>query len=364
MNGNNPGFMRILMLNYEFPPLGGGAGNANYYLLKEFAKHEDLHIDLVTSSPDKFKVEFSENIRIFKLDVKKKGVHYWRMTEIALWSLKALLFSRKLAKKNDYDLCHAWFGWPGGFVAYLLGLPFIVSLRGSDVPGYNPRLKILDMFLFKPLSKLVWGKAKEVIANSSGLKSLAQKTKKIPIKVIYNGVDTKEFKPGKSSGKRLISTGRLIERKGYHYLIEALRGLDFSLTLIGEGNMENSLKKQAQNLDVEFKGAVSHEKIAKELSKADVFVLPSLNEGMSNSVLEAMASGLPVVVTDVGGTKELVKGNGFVVKRADAKELKKALKRYQNNPELITKHGKKSRELAEKMSWQNVAEEYKGVYEL
>ena len=66
------------MLNYEFPPLGGGAGNATYYLLKEFSKYDDIEIDFVTSSIDEFKEEkFSKNITIYYLDIGKKGnLHY------------------------------------------------------------------------------------------------------------------------------------------------------------------------------------------------------------------------------------------------------------------------------------------------
>ena len=191
--------MKILMLNYEFPPIGGGAGNACYYMLKEFAKMKDIEIDLITSSDGKYKEEkFSRNIRIFKLDVDKKGIHYWKMAEIVRWTRKAYKLSKKLVQENNYDACHCWFGWPSGWIGYKLRkkVPYIVALRGSDVPGYNPRLKFLDNILFSSISKKVWENARKVITNSSGLKELALKTKPDQhIDIIYNGVDTDEFKP-------------------------------------------------------------------------------------------------------------------------------------------------------------------------
>jgi L-malate glycosyltransferase len=357
---------RILMLNYEFPPIGGGAANANYYLLKEFAKEKDIYIDLITTSPNnKFEIEqFSKNIRIFKLKVKKKNIHFWTMKEIFEWSYKAYFLTSKLIKKNNYSLCHCWFGWPCGFIAYLNKIPYIVALRGSDVPGYNPRLKNLDKIIFKPLSKLIWSNAKAVICNSKKLKELALETKKLKIDIIYNGVDTKEFKPKKKNNKilTLISTGRLIERKGYQYLIPALKSLNVKLQLIGDGDYLFKLKKLDLGKNVEFIGSIKHSEIKRYLQNADIFVLPSLNEGMSNSILEAMACGLPIITTDVGGSRELINGNGFIVKQKNSNELRDTINKYLKNPKLIKKHSEKSRKLVEKMSWNNVAKEYLKEY--
>jgi len=364
--------LKILMLNYEFPPLGGGAANANFYLLKEFSKIKNLEIDLITSSANnKYEEEqFSKNIKVYKLNVHKKDLQYWKMKEILSWSMQAYKLSKKLIKENDYDLCHCWFGWPSGIIGYLnrKKIPYIVALRGSDVPGYNVRLEKLDNFIFKPISKKVWSNAKEVIANSQGLKELANKTLNCDIKVIYNGIDTNEFKPvkkKKSSIIRLISTGRLIKRKGYDYLIKALSGLEgFSLTLIGDGDEKENLKKLArkEKAKINFKGTLIHKKIVRELRQADIFVLPSLNEGMSNSILEAMATGLPIITTDVGGSKELIKENGFIIKQKSTESIKTTLLKYKTNKKLITKQEKQSRKLAEKMSWKNTAEDYLGVY--
>ena len=354
------------MLNYEFPPLGGGAANANYYLLKEFAKKNDVLIDLVTSSPNnRFEVErFSKNIRIFKVNVKKKGFHYWKFKEILRWTIKAYFLSKKLSNRNKYDLCHCWFGWPSGIIGYLLRkrFPYIVALRGSDVPGYSARLKKLDKFIFRPLSKRIWRRARFVIANSEGLKRLALKTLNRQIGVIYNGVDTDKFKPVKNKKvnkrKIIISTGRLIQRKGYGYLIKALQGLKdkFRVVLIGDGNLTAELANLAERLDVDvdFQGRKNQDQIIKEFESADIFALPSLNEGMSNSVLEAMACGLPIIATDVGGSKELVKGNGIIIKPGSVAELRKALLELKN----LKSMGSKSRSLAEKMSWRNVGKEY------
>ena len=366
---------RILILNYEFPPLGGGAANATYYLLKEFAKDETLQIDLVTSSVDKYRTEqFAPNITIHYLDIGKKGnLHYQSNKDLLKYSYQAYKYSKKLVKNNEYDLVHAFFGIPCGFIAMRLGLPYIVSLRGSDVPFYNARFYWLDTLLFKRLSQRIWRHARAVVANSQELKNLAHRS--VPeqeIGIIYNGVDIAEFTPKDKEDQHqtkltLISTGRLIERKGYRYLIEALAGLeDVSLTLIGDGNQRTELEALAatHGVSVTFLGPQPHEDIPALLTRADVFVLPSLNEGMSNSILEAMAAGLPIIATDTGGSAELIDGNGIIVSKADVAALRAATLTLKADPTLRATMRARSRERALKMSWQAVAGEYRKLYEL
>jgi len=173
---------RILMLNYEFPPLGGGSGNATYYLLDQFAGEPSLEIDLVTSAGgSRFESErFADNIRIFRLPVGKRAQHFWTMSEIARWTWGAMRASRKLCRANEYDLVHCWSGWPSGVVGLTLSrrLPFVVGLRGSDVPGYNERVGMLDRLLFRHLSRVVWRSASSVTAVSEHLRKLARQTAK------------------------------------------------------------------------------------------------------------------------------------------------------------------------------------------
>ncbi len=368
--------INILMLNYEFPPLGGGAGNANYYILKEMARYPDLHIDLVTSSVGDFRVEqFADNITIHYLDIKKneRNAHYQSNKDLLIYSLKALCYARTLKKIKKYDLCHAFFGIPCGYLAMRLKIPYIVSLRGSDVPFYNRRFFWLDKLFFRRLSCKIWKQAKDVIANSQGLKELALAScPDQEIAVIYNGVNLEEFQPPKKNTVqaeereiKLISVGRLIERKGYRYLIEALQGLDnVQLILIGDGNQKNELEELARKkkVRVNFLGKVDHAHLAGHLHSADIFILPSLNEGMSNALLEAMACGLPVIATNTGGSSELIQNNGFIVAPGSAAALREAIKKLTAEPDLIYFMGDLSRKLAENMAWEKVAQAYRSAY--
>ncbi|MFH1509275.1 MAG: glycosyltransferase family 4 protein [bacterium] len=368
--------MKILVLNYEFPPLGGGAGNATYYLLKEFSKIKNLEIDLVTSSVNESKVEnFSDKIKVHYLDVNKNGnLHYQRMTELLKYALRARKYCKKLIALNKYDLVHAFFGIPCGYVAKNLNLPFIVSLRGSDVPFYNDRFYWLDKLLFVRMSKNIWKRAKKVIANSLDLKNKALLTNpRQPIDVIYNGVDIKEFTSSNRNKKEVvfISTSRLIKRKGIDILVEAFLKIvgDYKnarLVLIGGGNMEAELKRivieKGLSKNIEFAGVLKHEEISEYLGQADAMVLPSKNEGMSNSLLEAMASGLAIITSNTGGAKEIIKDNGIILSNRSVDAVYKSMKSICEDNKYLKKLKIASRKKAEELSWSNMANKYMTVY--
>jgi len=361
------------MLNYEFPPIGGGAANANFQILKKLSK-KNIKIDVVTSSPNKkfLKEKFSKNITIYRVNVYKKNVHYWTMKEILTYTRKTSTLVNKLVNQNTYDLCHSFFTWPTGLIAYVFRkkIPYIVSLRGSDVPGFNPRLDLL----YRPLqflSRLIWSNAEKVVANSHGLKLLAEKTWNGKIDVIYNGIDTEKFNPRKSNHKNLVilTVARLIPRKGLDYLIKSIPNIvkknkNIELRIIGEGSEKKKLVELAKELGikkyVKFVGYVPHKKLPKHYRNSDVFILPSLYEGMSNTVLEALASGLPIITTNTGGTKELIDKNGIIIKKSSIIEIENAILSLTDKKRL--KMGEISRKTALKFTWKEVADRYFKIY--
>lgn len=378
--------MKVLFFNYEYPPLGGGAGNASFCLLHEFAKIPELEVDFVTSSFDKdFHLEkIGENIKIHKLSIgkNKKNIHLQSRKDLLVYSWKAYFYARKLVMENRYDLTHSFFTIPCGFISLLLRwqykIPYIVSLRGSDVPGYSDRFPIIYKFV-KPLVRLIWKKSYAVISNSQGLKELALKTNsKQKIGIIYNGVDVDNFKPDhnlRPTDKIIITTGasRITARKGIKYIIAAIKDTvkehpQVLLKIMGDGNEKNDLEKLVQSLNLErhiqFLGRIPREKTHSYYQEASIFVMASLNEGMSNAMLEALSSGLPIISTDTGGAKELVHEgiNGFLVRMKNNEDLAEKINRLIANNGLRESMSQESRKIAEKMSWKNVAEKYLEFY--
>jgi glycosyltransferase involved in cell wall biosynthesis len=135
--------------------------------------------------------------------------------------------------------------------------------------------------------------------------------------------------------------------------------------IVGDGPERLRLERFARELGiadrVDFRGAVQQAELPAFYQAATVFVMPALQEGMSNAVLEAMASGLPIVVTATGGS-EAIRGNGAIVAPGDASAIRSALSAYREHPELLRRHGRRSRELAEAMSWELMSRAFVDLY--
>jgi len=363
------------MLNYEFPPLGGGTGTACQRLLQALEGRTDVRVELVTSAPgDRATVETADDgTTIHRLPVGKQDPNFWRSAELLRWTRQAHRLVGRLIRSKRFDLCHCWAGWPPGVIGYRFrgSLPYLVSLRGSDVPGYSERLATWDPLVFRPLSKRVWRHAGAVVAVSESLRTLALRTcPDVDIQVIPNAADHERFTPGAGDDVfTVLSVGRLIPRKRFEDLLTAFRDVlkrlpAARLVIVGDGPEAPRLRELAESLAiadaVRFTGHVSRDALPDVYRQASVFVLASEREGMPNAQLEAMASGLPIVTT--ADAPSLLDGNGFAVGVGRASEISEALIQYGLEPALRAAHGLRSRELAESTSWDSVAEWYAGLY--
>lgn len=373
--------MKILMLNHEFPPLGGGAANATYYIGKNLIDmgHE-VHV-FTSRYRGLSKQETVDGINVHRIPVIRKEQEESSTLEMFVFILAGIPLLYRFLRKYNPDIIHAFFGIPSGLLAYFVTrkyqMPYIVSLRGSDVPYYDPyRFEKLYPIII-PILKKVWKTANRVIANSAGLKDLALRTTTASeIEVIPNGIDLSQFTPQTNKNTNefeILAVGRAVKRKGFQYLITAIPYVissvekPFHVNIVGTGPYLQELIKMTKEIGVEkyvrFLGLVDHNEIHKVYQSADVFILPSLAEGMPNVILEAMASGLPIITTDTGGTKELINGNGINIPMHDSKAIADAINKLINNATLKNDMSLKSREIAESMSWRNIAEAYYNIYE-
>ena len=257
---------------------------------------------------------------------------------------------RQLQRAGRLDLLDAHFGYPDGYAATLLGgwlkVPVTITLRGTEMRhAADPKLR--------PLLALALHRADRVFTVSESLRQVALGLGIAPdrVRVVGNGVDLERFQPVDRAVARtalnlppgvpmLVSVGGLCERKGFHRVIAclpALRALghDAHLLVVGgaspEGDWTDRLHAQVRELGlgdrVHFTGPLPPQDLPQALSAADVFVLATRNEGWANVFLEAMAIGLPVVTTDVGGNAEVVcrSALGRVVPFADEAALTSAL---------------------------------------
>ena len=367
--------LNLLMLNYEFPPIGGGAGNAHLCLLRQYAGSSELNADVLTSAPKPGFIteKFAENITIYKVGVHKKDLHFWRKAEIIEWLFKAQFHYRRLLRENDYDLVHAFFGFPTGWLCYRSAnkLPYIISLRGSDVPGEHARLK-LDYKILGPVFGAIWKKAAALVGCSRGLKDRALKfLPSVAIDVIPNGVDLDRFGPAETNERsdilKLVTVGRLSVTKRVGMLIDAVEtlhrdGCKVHFTIVGGGQMQQQLKKivlgRSLSDIIEITGRISAENMPQLYRQNDIFVSASMQEGMSNAMLEAMASGLPIITTRCEGVEELIADNGLVVEQANAEQIANAVRKLADDRQAHKQMSIAARKRAEKFSWNKAALSY------
>lgn len=288
----------------------------------------------------------------------------------------------------DYEIVHANHLFPIGYavqrVARELGIPVVIGARGSDVHTNPARNRIVARFTRATV------RAGGVYAVSRSLARLVHSLgpSPSPIPVIYNGVDTIRFRPldGKPAlrqrlglpehGVGIAMVGRLVREKGVVELLQAFTALrtrwpDVWLVIVGDGPAERrigaAIERQGLSGCVFLPGRRPHGELVQWLNAADVFTLPSYNEGLPNVVLEAMACGLPVVATDVGGVSEVVTAGvtGILVPPRCAAPLGAALERLLADPLLRATLGLAGLEhVRREFAWSRSASALLKLYEI
>ena len=281
-----------------------------------------------------------------------------------------------LARRWRPDFALAFFAIPSGpttlALRALFGVPYVVSLRGGDVPGFFRNELVFAHRLSGWLIRRIWKRSRAVVANCDSLARLAEAAGADTVQVIPNGVDGDVFSPERRSRPRggtanILFVGRLAGQKGVDVLLHALAQTSAQARLLvaGDGPCLEDLKDLAEKLgirdQVEFLGWVERESLPGIYADADILALPSRDEGMPNVVLEAMASGLPVVAASVGGTPELVVDGetGLLVAPDDVRALASALETLVSSPEKAMAMGRAGRERVEcRFDWGSVAKDY------
>ena len=377
---------RILMFNHEFPPIGGGGGQVSYFLGRHFAAagHE---VHLITSQfRDCPRMEVVDDIHVHRVRALRKNPNVCAVHEMFTYAISSSIYGLKFAKTFRPDIVQVFFGIPAGGGAYLLqkynNVPYVVFLGGRDVPRPNPDPPYYRWLyrVLKPIIRSIWDNAAMVVSCSDGLRDLAYETdSNVKIEVIPDGVNLETFQPVQRDTNpkkiRILSIGRLIPRKGFQFLIQALPHVnentecEFEIEIVGDGPYQEELIKLAENLNVisqlHFSGSVPYSDLPHKYYEADVFILPSLAEGMPLVVLEAMGTGLPIIASRVQGIEELVAENvnGALFNPGDVEELANCLIRLINDGEMRVEMGKRSTEKVVPFDWKNIAGAYLALYE-
>ena len=377
---------KILMFNHEFPPIGGGGGWVSYFLGKHFAAagHE---VHLITSQYRDCPIdEKVEGFHVHRVRALRKNRDVCAVHEMLTYAVSSSLYGLRFTKEFQPDIVQVFFGIPAGGGAYLLrklrNVPYVVFLGGRDVPSRNPDPPYYRWLylLLKPIIRAIWGNASAVVACSGGLRELARETDTdVKIEVIPDGLDLGRFEPVQRDAcpekVRVLTIGRLIPRKGFQFLIRALPQIienaahNFEIEVVGDGPYQAELLKLSEDLGVasyiNFTGSVPYSELPQKYRDADVFILPSLAEGMPLVVLEAMGTGLPIVASRVQGIEELVVEdlNGALFDAADVDGLAHSLVKLINTGEGRIEMGKASVERVKPYDWKHIAAAYLALYD-
>lgn len=368
---------RLLILGYELPPIGGGTGHALAGLLRAWPAGSDWNIELWTASPPPPHNPVSlPGCTIRTFNCLKKDLHFWRSSESALLLWKT--WRKTLGDTPFPDAVLVWGGWPLGvlLLSSLGQVPSVLALRGSDVPGFNPRT---SGPFWSGLCRRVWDRAGSLTANSLGLAQLARKTARgRRIEIIPNGVDPRYLDiplerpdPGASGQPfQILCVSRLIRRKRVEWLVEALAQIhpeirrDIRLQIVGDGPEKTRLDTMVQELglapQITFSGVVPLENMPGLYGGTHLFVQPSQAEGMSNALLEAMASGLPCLVAESTGFADLDETLAGV---DSPRSLANQILYLYEHPANRMKMGEQARQAASGYSWSDVACAYMRLLE-
>jgi glycosyltransferase involved in cell wall biosynthesis len=316
--------MNLLLINYEFPPVGGGAANATWELARALLQLGHHPIVLTARFRDRNPAAKPAGVTLIEVPALRRRREACTPFEMATFAVSASLRVRRILRRERIDGMIAFFSIPCAPIAWWgargTGVPYVVSLRGGDVPGTEPGLHRIHRLL-APVRHRVLKAARAVIANSLALQQRAIAADALPVGVIPNGVDSAYFVPpaGKPPPQpfRWLFVGRLQAQKNLGWLITrlaALTDLSWELHIVGDGPLRDEWQQIAQNLNVasrlKWHGWLPREHVRSFYQNSHALVQPSLYEGMANTVLEAMACGLGIVASDEPANRALVEASG------------------------------------------------------
>lgn len=357
--------MKIAIIVNSFPPNNiGGTQCATYYMAKYLAQRgHEVHV--ITSVEGNLVERTTEN----GFDIHRLP---WRRARFA----NKIVFGAEIVKEIIQirpDVIHVQdliMAAPALLIKRIYKIPYAVWGQGNDV--YQP-----DWFS-KLTRNIMMQHANAVLALTDDMKRIMQDICMREIYVVPNGIDLKRFKPSlvrkkERKTKKIIFVGRLHPEKGIKYLIEAMPIVlqemeNTELLIVGDGiersRLEEIIETQGINDQIMFTGALQQKKIPEIMYDADVFVIPSLSESFGIVIIEAMAAGLPIIATNVGGIPFIIDEgfNGYLINPKRSDEIaNKILFLLQNDKEreIISANNQKK---ALMFSWDMVAKKLENIY--
>jgi glycosyltransferase involved in cell wall biosynthesis len=372
--------LRIVVVNYEYPPLGGGGGVLTRTLVASLARSHEVTV--VTSRAPGLPAEsFDDGAHILRVPVLGRR----RLEKASLASLLTFVPAARraswVAERGGVDVVHSFFAVPSGPAGAALagraGSPHLLTLIGADVHDPSRRISPEN---FPPLRNTV----RRVVRSADGVTAIsrdvagraARLTGRADIEVVHCAVGARALPaPDRRSlgwGRDevvVLTVARLVPRKGLDSLVRAVgrAGAPLRLEVVGDGPERGALEAAAADAGarVAFAGAQDAAGVALRLASADAFALVSLHEGFGLVYLEAMLAGLPVVAGDTGGQTDFLRDgvNALLVPPGDESAIAGALRRLAGDRRLRANFAEAGRRTAAGYTPERMTSEYLEAYE-
>ena len=364
-----------LVSDWYFPKIGGVAVHMHDLARHLSMRGHDVDIitnDLPTGKEDELMAEGIGLVKVPGRVVNGLGVN-------------AGVFARNVSYLypflEGYDVVHGQHAFTplslkAASAARKLGKASLLTTHSINFEN-SSALKGLARISF-PYFKYYLGNPHRIVAVSKASREFIKRFTDVPVEVIYNGIDIEKFHDDWDrdslrrdlelpSGKLILYVGRLEPRKGVGVLISAMKYVDGFLLIAGNGSILPLLREKAKRIGVldrvRFLGYMEYSKLPKLYAASVVFVLPSLSEAFGIVLLEAMASGVPVIGTSVGGIPEIIDGCGILVRPGDPRALASAINSVLNNQNFARRLGKLGRRRVERIySWNIIAKKVEALY--
>lgn len=378
--------MRILIINYEYPPIGGGGGVICRDIAEELAKmgHE---ITVITSQFNGLDAEeMIEGVNIIRVPVlMRKNLSVATVISMLSYVPTCILRANQLLRQQRFDIINTHFAVPSGpagqYISNKHKIPNVLTVHGGDLFDPSKSLSPHKTVGLKQTVRKMLFTAADVVAQSSDTKRNAQNFYHIDrdIKIIPLGIKPntypvkKRSELGLAEDKIILSTiGRLLKRKDYPETLEVIRRLKdempVQLLIMGEGPEEENIKTKINELNlgenVTLLGRVNDEEKFQYLSASDIYISTAIHEGFGIVFLEAMECGLPVICYNRGGQADFLQDEktGFLIELGDTDDFSLKLNELLKNADLRKATGNHNKEYVKKFYIANIAKEYEKLF--
>ena len=371
--------MRILVLNHEFPPIGGGGGRAAEDLCRGLAKRGHAVTVLTSHLKGLPYKEERDGYQILRIASLRTEPYRASFPVMAAYVLAGLWAGSCFIRLSHPDLIHVHFAVPAGALAWMLsrlsGIPYVLTVHLGDVPG-GVAEKTSGWFRWVyPFTRLIWRDASHIVAVSEFTRGLALKKYDRPIQVIPNGVDTNVLKPDRiclNDPPRIVFAGRFMPQKNPLQVVrtlDELRGLAWQCVMIGDGPLLEDVKGAVAEKDLRdrfhFPGWLQGAEVLHWFDKSDILFMPSLSEGLPVVGVEALAKGLAIVASQVGGFVDIVENetNGYLIQQTDSPAFSNALQELLSEEGRLLSFRHASLERARRFDINQIVEQYEGIFQ-